>query len=93
MITQVVQIEERYTGLRAYSLAPGVIDTGMQERLRGLSSDELPDVAKFLELKQKEAFNTPSWVAKHLLAMAFDPTSRPEKVVCSLPNEKSTRCP
>lgn len=89
-LTECVQLEERHRGggLRAHAVAPGVIDTDMQSLIRGKSPDEFPMVDKFLDLKEREAFSSPRYVADELLAIAFDPERRSEDVVLRLPPEK-----
>jgi len=87
-LTECVQLEEEVHGLRAYAVAPGVIDTDMQRLIRDCTAEEFPEVERFRELKRTEGFNTPAFVAEHLLAIAFDPTRRPEEVVVRLPDEK-----
>jgi NAD(P)-dependent dehydrogenase (short-subunit alcohol dehydrogenase family) len=86
-LTECVQLEEAHRGgaLRAHAVAPGVVDTDMQAVIRGKSADEFPMVDKFLDLKEREAFNTPSYVADQLLAIAFDAQARPADVVVRLP--------
>ncbi len=87
-LTETVQLEEAERGLRAYAVAPGVVDTAMQQRIRGCSPEVFPTLDKFLELKATESFNTTPFVAEHLLKIAFDPAARPEEVVVRLPAEK-----
>jgi NAD(P)-dependent dehydrogenase (short-subunit alcohol dehydrogenase family) len=77
--------EER---MRVHAVAPGVVDTDMQAKIRSLTEKEFPMVEKFLALKRDDAFNSPAFVARHLLAIAFDPAARPDAVVVRLPNEK-----
>jgi benzil reductase ((S)-benzoin forming) len=83
-----VQLEEEQHGLRAYAIAPGVIDTGMQTLIRECSEDVFPEVERFKEMKRDDTYNTPGFVAEHLLAIAFDPAHRPEEVAIKLPDEK-----
>ncbi len=87
-LTECVQLEEEANGLRAYAVAPGVIDTDMQARIRACSPDVFPELERFLEMKRDDTFNTPGFVAEHLLALAFDHAARPEEVTVSLPDEK-----
>ena len=87
-LTECVQLEEQAYGLRAYAVAPGVIDTDMQSRIREYRPEDFPEVERFLELKRSDGFNTPEFVAEHLLAIAFDPARRPDEVVVRLPDEK-----
>ena len=87
-LTESVQLEEEAHGLRAYAVAPGVIDTGMQTLIRACTKENFPEVERFREMKRDDAYNTPGFVAEHLLAIAFDPTRHPEEVAFRLPNEK-----
>ena len=86
--TECVQAEESETGLRAYSLAPGVVDTAMQEAIRGFDAETFPAVDRFREMKAEESFNTPGFVARHMLRMAFDPENVDPEVAQRLPDEK-----
>ena len=86
LMTESVQIEEEEHGLlRAYSVAPGVIDTDMQAVIRECRIEDFPMVEKFRDLKARDAFNTPEFVAQKLLDIAFDESARPESVRTSLP--------
>jgi benzil reductase ((S)-benzoin forming) len=86
LMTESVQVEEASSGLRAYSVAPGIIDTGMQELIREQKPENFPMVEKFREIKRNETFSTPQFVAGHLLNLAFgdDP---PDEVRTSFPLE------
>jgi NAD(P)-dependent dehydrogenase (short-subunit alcohol dehydrogenase family) len=86
-LTECLQLEEQETGLRCYAIAPGVIDTAMQERIRSTSADDFPAVEQFHQLKRKNAFNSMAFVAEHLLAYSFDPDQRPDQVVVRVPSE------
>jgi benzil reductase ((S)-benzoin forming) len=88
MLTEVAQIEEASSGLRAYSVAPGIIDTDMQELIRSTDADNFPDVQKFHDLKRDDAFSSVEFVAQSLLNLAFDPAHRPEGVCNRLPSGK-----
>lgn len=87
-LTECVELEECESGLRAYAVAPGVIDTDMQTLIRECSPADFPEVERFREMKRDDSYNTPGFVARQLLAIAFDPASRPDAVVVQLPNEK-----
>ncbi|HZM55504.1 MAG TPA: SDR family NAD(P)-dependent oxidoreductase [Acidimicrobiales bacterium] len=67
MITEVVAREERSTGLRAYALAPGVVDTDMQTLIRATTEEAFPAVRRFRRLHQEGAFNSADWVARFIL--------------------------
>ena len=68
-LTEVVALEE--PGLRAYAVAPGVVDTDMQAEIRSTPADRFPSVDRFHDLKARDAFNSPAWVARQLLELAF----------------------
>jgi NAD(P)-dependent dehydrogenase (short-subunit alcohol dehydrogenase family) len=87
-LTEVVAAEEAASGLRAYSIAPGVVDTRMQEQIRASDAQRFPALDRFLEMKARDSFNTGAFVARHFLAIAFDPETRPDEVAVRLPNEK-----
>ncbi|MCA8921655.1 MAG: SDR family NAD(P)-dependent oxidoreductase [Planctomycetes bacterium] len=84
-LTECVQLEEAAHGLLAYAVAPGVIDTAMQATIRGCSPEVFPAVAKFHDLKAREAFNSPGYVAHELLRLAY--VRRPTGVVQRLEPE------
>jgi benzil reductase ((S)-benzoin forming) len=79
-LTQVVAAEEAVIGLRAYSVAPGVVDTEMQAQIRAARDADFPERERFVRRKQTGAFNDPIFVADELLAIAFDPERRPDGV-------------
>ena len=89
-LSECLQLEEGETGLRVYSVAPGVIDTQMQETIRSLTPEEFPMVEKFHTIRRENLFNTPRFVAQHLLRLAFDPQAESESVVVRLPNESKS---
>lgn len=79
-LTEVVALEEAANGLRAYSIAPGVVDTAMQAQIRASKDSDFPDRERFVRRKQTGAFNDPVFVADELLTIAFDPDRRPAGV-------------
>ena len=68
--TRCVALEEagRPNGAKVCSLAPGVIDTNMQEQLRGADASQFPDIGAFIGMKDKGALSTPSEAAAKVLA-------------------------
>jgi NAD(P)-dependent dehydrogenase (short-subunit alcohol dehydrogenase family) len=85
-LTECVALEE--PGVRAYALSPGVIDTDMQRLIRGLTPERFPAQEKFLELARTGAFNSPAYVAREVLRIAFDPAALPSPVVVRLGQER-----
>lgn len=86
-LTEVVAIEEAGIGLRAYSVAPGVIDTGMQTLIRASSAENFPEVERFQERKRNDDFNSARYVADEFLAIAFDPDRTPKSVEVRIEDE------
>ena len=70
-LTRVVAAEEADAGLRAYAVAPGVVDTDMQAAIRATPAADFPLLDRFLALKRDDAFNSPAWVAAYVLGLAF----------------------
>ena len=69
--TRCVAMEEhlRPNGAKVCSLAPGVIDTAMQEQLRAADSKAFPDQSSFLNLKSSGALASPEQAASRVLAV------------------------
>jgi len=76
MLTDVVGLEEAGAGLLAFAVAPGVVDTDMQARIRATSEEVFPDVARFRRLHDESAFLTPAWVGACILERCVDPATR-----------------
>jgi benzil reductase ((S)-benzoin forming) len=55
-------------GARVCSLAPGVIDTGMQAQLRGASAQDFPDRPRFEQLQGLGQLDSPAAAARKVLA-------------------------
>ena len=91
-LTECAFLEEKEaTGkpnFRAYSIAPGVIDTDMQAMIRSTPKEHFPMLEKFQELKRNETFNSPEYVSAKIeeLALLKGPQTLP--VVQRIPNEK-----
>jgi NAD(P)-dependent dehydrogenase (short-subunit alcohol dehydrogenase family) len=76
MLTEVVGLEERGSGLLAYAVAPGVVDTGMQALIRSTPAESFPDVDRFRRLADDGAFATAAWVAACILERCVVPATR-----------------
>ncbi|MCP5055875.1 MAG: SDR family NAD(P)-dependent oxidoreductase [bacterium] len=90
-LTECIDLEERAHGLRAFSVAPGVIDTDMQALIRSTDEADFPDLPRFLAMKRDGRYNTPAFIAERLLELAFGESGQPADVLISLPNEWETR--
>jgi benzil reductase ((S)-benzoin forming) len=85
-LTRVVALEEARHGLVAYSLSPGLVDTEMQVAIRATEESAFPEVGRFRRAAEEHRFNSPAWVAEHILALAFGP-QRPDMVVLRVPDQ------
>jgi NAD(P)-dependent dehydrogenase (short-subunit alcohol dehydrogenase family) len=83
--TRVVAEEEADAGLRAFAVAPGVVDTAMQEMIRATPAERFPAVERFREIRAAGAYNSPAWVADHILGLLDAPPDAP--VVQRVPAE------
>ncbi|HEX3059043.1 MAG TPA: SDR family NAD(P)-dependent oxidoreductase [Usitatibacter sp.] len=74
MATRVVALEAQVRGLaiEAVSLAPGVIDTGMQGTVRSVSAEDFVDVERFRQMKAEGALRPADDVAADILAAERD---------------------
>ena len=60
-------------GAKVCSLAPGVIDTGMQEQLRAAPAEAFPDKASFVGLKTGGSLTSPDDAAARIIAYLARP--------------------
>lgn len=83
-LTEIVAAEE--PELLCYAISPGVIDTDMQKVIRKQKLKNFPAVERFKYLHANKAWNSPEWVADHLLGILTG-TLAPERVVYRVPDE------
>jgi NAD(P)-dependent dehydrogenase (short-subunit alcohol dehydrogenase family) len=86
-LTEVFAMEEAANGIRAYAVAPGVVDTDMQATIRACAPEQFPAVERFIEMKRDDAFNSGAFVARELLAIAFDPERETSEFAIRLESE------
>lgn len=86
-LTEVFAVEESEIGLRAYSVAPGVVDTDMQALIRATPEEKFPDVPRFHQMQQEGAFNSEGFVADEFLKIAFDAAHLPVATAVRLASE------
>jgi benzil reductase ((S)-benzoin forming) len=86
-ITRVMAEEEIEAGMRAYAVAPGIVDTGMQEAIRATTEERFPAVERFRGIARDGAFNSPAWVADHILGLLAYPPTDLDLVVLRVPDQ------
>jgi NAD(P)-dependent dehydrogenase (short-subunit alcohol dehydrogenase family) len=89
-ITRVVAKEEIEAGLRAYAVSPGIVDTAMQEAIRATPEERFPAVERFRGIARDGAFNSPAWVADHILGLLAYPPTDLDLVVLRVPDQPRT---
>lgn len=67
-------LDAENTGVKVVSVAPGIIDTGMQEKIRQSEAANFPLLEKFLDYKENGLLSSPKETALMLLEM----TQRPD---------------
>ncbi|MBO3273463.1 SDR family NAD(P)-dependent oxidoreductase [Hymenobacter defluvii] len=84
MLSQVAQKEQdlRGSGIRIRALAPGVVDTGMQEQIRGADEQSFSEAERFKALHQDDMLAASDEVAKRILNWLSNSPS--EKVVARI---------
>lgn len=86
-LTEAVAAEERDAGIRVYALSPGMVDGGTQALSRSMPVALMPTSDNNRRAAELGTFNTPEHVARHMLAIAFDPAARPEGWLHVVPNQ------
>ncbi|MBC8371850.1 MAG: SDR family oxidoreductase [Planctomycetes bacterium] len=87
-LSETLALEESANGLRVHAVAPGIVDTDMQELIRASDESVFPTVETFKGFKQDDAFNTLGFVAEHIRDLAFDDDYAHDEVVVRVPSEK-----
>ena len=69
MISEVASVEQtkRDSAIKIHALAPGVVDTAMQEKIRKVDSKNFSGVKKFVEFKEKGVLSSPELAAENIL--------------------------
>lgn len=78
MLTQSIAMEqsaEEYP-VRIISLAPGVVETSMQQKIRAVSAEQFPIQKKFVDLYENQGLSEPDAVAARIIPLIF--SSQPE---------------
>ncbi|WP_373397129.1 SDR family NAD(P)-dependent oxidoreductase [Algoriphagus halophilus] len=80
MFTLVAAKENKSKNFHFYSLAPGIVDTGMQGKIRESNESDFPEVEKFKAFKEEGKLVSPKEVAEKI-AYLFDHTELFNEVI------------
>ena len=82
--SETIQLEEKEKGrdVKVWSVAPGVIDTAMQEKIRSASVESFSSLETFLDLKKNDELTNPQVTADKLFQLIV--LEGIDHVVCSL---------
>jgi benzil reductase ((S)-benzoin forming) len=57
------------TGIRIFAVAPGVVDTAMQQDIRSADAVSFSSLSRFVELKEKQQLSSPSFAAGKIIEL------------------------
>lgn len=86
-LTETVAEEETVRLRAAWSVAPGLVDTAMQELIRTMPEERFPSVGWFRDRKRNNAFNEPWWVAQTIAEWAFGAGDAPPSGFARVPDQ------
>ncbi len=66
-------IDAEYPDIKAVSVAPGIIDTGMQETIRSSTQEDFPQLEHFRDYKRSGKLSTPEETAAGLIRLMQRP--------------------
>jgi len=69
MLTQAAQVESdlNLSSIRFFAVAPGVVDTAMQQEIRNSSSEDFSSLGKFIGLKENNQLSSPDYAAEKIM--------------------------
>ena len=90
-MTRVVALEEARHDLFAYAVAPGLVDTDMQTAIRGRGCGVVPRAWNVSgRVAERQRFNSPGWVADHILSVGVRARSTSGSVTLRIPDQPTT---
>ncbi len=73
MLSRVVQQENTDSSLKVFAVAPGVVDTKMQDEIRSVAPENFPHLKKFINYKKENHLSNSNDVAKTLMHIIKNP--------------------
>jgi len=69
MWTKCLALEGEKDNISAISIAPGIVDTGMQDAIRSVSVEDFPMHPRFVDFKNSGQLKSPEFVAEKLIPL------------------------
>lgn len=73
MFSMVCEKENENTGIRFFSLAPGIVDTAMQDEIRSVEEMDFPDLERFKDYKSQGALSSAKFVSQKISFLLSNP--------------------
>jgi benzil reductase ((S)-benzoin forming) len=73
MLSKVIQIENESNNVKVFSVAPGIVDTQMQDEIRTKSQEAFPDIDQFIDYKNRNQLVSPENAARSIIRIAKHP--------------------
>ena len=80
MFSKVASEDLREKGFSVFSVAPGIVDTGMQREIRTADSSDFPALDRFKNFKTEGHLSAPAIVAEKIFYLLRNPALFPEVV-------------
>lgn len=82
MLSKVIAVEQekKHTGIKIFSIAPGIVDTEMQDSIRTVGKENFSRVADFISYKKNNELTDPLLVAKKLVSILARINEYPEPI-------------
>jgi benzil reductase ((S)-benzoin forming) len=69
MFAKVIREELKEQGIRVFSVAPGIVDTDMQAKIRSAKLEDFPALKRFKSYKTEQLLSSPAEVAEKIFYM------------------------
>jgi benzil reductase ((S)-benzoin forming) len=80
MFSKVMDAEWRSEAFRVFSVAPGIVDTNMQEEIRAAHPEDFPALTRFMDYHSESLLSSAAAVAEKIGYMLAHPDQFPDVV-------------
>lgn len=85
MFSNVLEDEQKDLPLhhktKIFSVAPGIVDTAMQDKIRSVPETDFKDVSRFIAFKKENMLTSPEEVARKFADIINHPANYPEVIM------------